>query len=474
MVNNRSLFKSTVFYSVANVFPQIVNFILLPFYSRVLSTEDYGIIATVEMYTYIFGIFMCLSLDRAAQRLFFDSENMDYRKKVLSTFFWSIVLISILLTGGIFLLNEQALLSANISFYPYIAASVIISLLNSFSQLTTIYFQLVEKPKAFVVIKLLRFFINTIFVICTLLFISANAEYKLLADAYSLLIMLPIYLFIAYKYFGFEFDFKILKKGIIFSVPLIPTLIVAWVLGLSNRYFIDIYMGLVDVGLFSMAFKIASVVGILSASITAAFSPMFYRIANKEGDGSKNLRNISEQIIVIMIFLTFIITSFVPEVVNWLLSDKYQGIEILINLLMMSNLLVSLMSATTVLYIMQSKNTYFNLYAGLIASVFSLIINYILIPNYGLYGAVTANVISSIILYLSQYYFAKKGFYINLSWKKILISLSLAIALSFLIQMFNISIFVFIIKIFVVFGVCLVAYNFKEKLFVNHNYTNTQ
>jgi len=473
LTNNSSLFKSTVFYSIANVFPQIVNFILLPFYSRVLSTEDYGIIATVEMYTYILGIFMCLCLDRAAQRLFFDSENVDYRKKVLSTFFWSIVLISILLTGGIFLLGEQKILSTNMNFYPYLATGVIISLLNSFSQLTTIYFQLIEKPKAFVTIKLLRFFINTAFVLCTLLFVSANAEYKLLADAYALLIMLPIYLYIAYKYFGFEFDFKILKQGIVFSVPLIPTLIVAWVLGLSNRYFIDMYMGLADVGLFSMAFKIASVVGILSGSIAAAFSPMFYRIANKEGDTSASLRNISVQIIYIMIFAAFTITIFVPEVVSWFLDEKYHGIEIFINLLMFSNLLISLMSVTTVLYIMQSKNTYFNLYAGLIASIFSLIINYALIPVYGLYGAVMANVISSVILYLSQYRFAKKGFNIQLPWKNIFVLLVFITVISPLVQILSTTITAFIIKILLLLTVCLFAYNYKDKFLANNNYSNT-
>ena len=175
---------------------------------------------------------------------------------------------------------------------------------------------------------MLRFVINTLFIVLSLLYISSDAKHKLLADVYTLVLMLPLYFFIALKYFGFTFDFKILKQGLLFSIPFIPTLMVAWVLGFSNRYFIDIYMGLTSVGLFSMAYKIASIIGILLGSIGVAFSPFFYRFAKKEGVGSVSLRTLSEKIIGSMIVSTFIITIFIPEVVNWVLDEKYHEIRL--------------------------------------------------------------------------------------------------------------------------------------------------
>jgi O-antigen/teichoic acid export membrane protein len=248
--------------------------------------------------------------------------------------------------------------------------------------------------------------------------------------------------------------------------------LVAWILGLSNRYFIDMYMELADVGLFFMAFKIASVIGVLMGSIGLAFSPVFYRLANKEGAKSLSLRNLSEKVIGSMIILTFIVTIFIPEVVNWALDKKYHGIETLIGVLMLSNLLISLMSVSTVLYMMQSKNTHFNLYAGLIAASFSILINYMLIPIYGLHGAVAGNILSSVILFLSQFYFATKGFFLKLPWIKIFMYLSLVTVFSFAIQLLSLSVLGFILKLFIVIA-CLLVYIFRKNLHVINNNSNT-
>lgn len=456
------LLKASLIYSFGNMLPQLVNFLLLPFYSRVLSPEDYGVIATVEMYIYIISIFMCLCLDRAAQRFFFDNECLDKRRIVLSTFFWTIILVSLSLSLALYLLKDSLPMSLSFPFYPFVAISIVLSLFNSFSLLTTVYFQLIEKPLIFTLLKLIRFIINIMFVLFMLLWVGANAQNKLLGDLYAVMLMLPIYLFIACKYFGFGFDWKILKAGFSFSIPFIPTLLVAWVLGMSNRFFIEKYLTLADVGFFSMAFKIASVAIILSSSIAVAFGPIFYKLANQEGKDSKTLYDLSLKVVYGTIVIVFVLMLFIPEVVNWFLDVKYHSIKSLIIILMFSNLLSSLMSFTTVLYIMQAKNTYFNLYAGLIASVFSLVINIIFIPIYGLHGAIMANVISMIVLAFVQNYFARKGFYIKLPWLYFSMCSTGLFFIAALSQLLPILPSVFISKVLILGFLGLLLYKFKD------------
>jgi len=363
---------------------------------------------------------MCLCLDRAAQRFYFDEDSLEGKRRVLSTFFVSITVVAfivLLFSSIIYLLIDDDIIG-HFKIYFY---AVIISLLNSFSLIALSFYRLTENSTKYVILKLLRFALNTFFIISILICVENTGFGKIIADILTISILVPIYILIIYDKVGFKFDYNLFIKGLKYSFPFIPTLIFAWVITLSNRFFLEYYYNLEMVGQFGMSFKISSAIFIICSAITTAYTPTFYKKAKQNSKSDIFLNN---QISYIYIFLSFALALFVPEIVLYFLSSQYSGIEIPIFLLILSNLLNSIMGITTVLYILQSKNTLYNLYCGIGAAILSLILNFILIPKYGLLGAALTSIFSSSFLYFLQLFFSRKGFHLenNTFFKFILIS----------------------------------------------------
>ena len=78
------------------------------------------------------------------------------------------------------------------------------------------------------------------------------------------------------------------------------------------------------------------------------------------------------------------------------------------------------MGVTSSLYLLQAKKTKLNMYVSLQAAILNLLLNYILIPTYGMYGAAIATVLSMIELSIIQYWVSKNGYFISFPWPRIL------------------------------------------------------
>ena len=67
-----------------------------------------------------------------------------------------------------------------------------------------------------------------------------------------------------------------------FTLPILPTLLSAWILNLSDRIFIDKYFNMSDVGIYSLGSKISGSVLILFGAFILAYSPYFYEKAKSQ------------------------------------------------------------------------------------------------------------------------------------------------------------------------------------------------
>ena len=67
--------------------PSLLGFILLPLYSRYLTTSEFGVVAAMGVLSSVIAAFSTLALDRAATRFYFDSTDSLTKKKALGTFF---------------------------------------------------------------------------------------------------------------------------------------------------------------------------------------------------------------------------------------------------------------------------------------------------------------------------------------------------------------------------------------------------
>tara|TARA_R110002167_G_scaffold127834_5_gene309652 strand:- start:4893 stop:6311 length:1419 start_codon:yes stop_codon:yes gene_type:complete len=452
-----SLIKNTFIYTFGRVLPQITGFILLPLYTKHLSPTEYGIVESMLAFGMVLTIFFSLATERSMFRLYYDYSSLVKQKifianiSVLILFFSSVILITLFLFK-----DTVAKTFTSISFSPYYEYAIINAYFMAFSFIPQTMYQVQEKAGKFLIISLAPFFIGIAFILYYIVILDEGAAGMLKGKMIGSIVMIPIYIYIVVKNSIFRVNKTVIKNILNFSLPMVPTLLTAWVLNMSNRIFIERYFTLEDVGVFSMAFRISSLVGVLLGAIFTAYNPVFYRLANAENQikSKKEIADLNKLILSITIIVCFGLSFFSKELVYFILDEKYKGAAILIPVITFSFFLIQVASFYN-LMIYQSKKSILIMTISIVGAVFSIGFNFLLVPHLGANGASWAAVFSAFILLLLKVYFAFKNYYIKIDYtKSIIITISLSLLVFLDIFYLNINMF---LSLGVKFFICTIS-----------------
>ncbi len=144
--------------------------------------------------------------------------------------------------------------------------------------------------------------LNTGFILFFLVFKEESALGVIKAKMYASLLLLPVFITIIVRNVKFNFDYEILKNCLKFSMPIIPTIFAAWILGQADRVFIADYLSLHDLGIYSLSRRIAGLIGILAGAFTMAYHPLFFELVNSKTSNNEKLRKINNTFILMIIF----------------------------------------------------------------------------------------------------------------------------------------------------------------------------
>ena len=100
--------------------------------------------------------------------------------------------------------------------------------------------------------------------------------------------MIVPYGFVAWKRMTLRVRRDVLLKCLAFSAPLVPYAVSGWTMDLSNRYLVEYFMGLEDVGRYNAAYQFALIMQAILNAFALAWIPVFYQLV-KEDDAEKRL-----------------------------------------------------------------------------------------------------------------------------------------------------------------------------------------
>lgn len=417
------MIKSVALYFLANILPQSIAFLLLPIYSLYMSLEEFGIISALETVTNIFMVFVSLNLYRSSSRFYFSTQDQNERRIILGTFFWGSFLISLIFCGIAFISNNLLTsIFPSIPFWPFYALTILTVIFTSLPRIILVYYQVSEQPSKYLKLNVLKTFLILGSILLFVVYFEKGALGQIIGLFTAALILAPICFYIAWKQFDFTINWTILREGLSFSWPFIPTLLMSWVLSLSDRIFIERMLSLEDLGIYGMGYKISSILLIISGAISLAYSPQFYKIANEQSIqiAKEKIKAYSDVLIPLLILFTFALSLFAWEIVTFSLDEKYLPSLPIIRIILLAHLLSSILSITSNLYFYQAKKTFLHMLSYIFACLIKLILNYFLILELGLIGAAIASVISAIVLVIIHYNLSRQSFFIAIGWPKIL------------------------------------------------------
>ncbi len=300
---------------------------------------------------------------------------------------------------------------------------------------------IIEKGKTYFFIGLLQLFIALILNVIYIIVLEEKAIGVLKSIFLTNLIMLPIYLYIQFKYSKLTIDLQIIKNILKFSLPLLPAALSGWIMNESNRIFIDQYFTQSEVGIFSLGYRITFVFIVFVTSIRLAYNPLYFRLANSEDQAEAHRRIFiyNNYFFIISILGSFLLSFFSRELIGLFLNKNYFNAWIILAMLTYANLFLE-SSSIFRMALYQKKVTVLITIIVIVIATINLLLNWLLISKWSIVGAGTATIICSMLLFFSFYLASKKrGYYIQVKWLLLGVLLLMSIITNFIFWMIPVS-----------------------------------
>lgn len=410
---NKYLFKNTIIFAVGNFASKFISFFLVPLYTSVLSTSDYGVVDLISTICMVLVPLFSLNISEAIMRFGLDKENkVDDICKIANKIFILSSLVSIILIP---ILNfVESINDFSIIIYLYL-----ISLMGS--QIYLCVLKGKEKLKLYTFGNVLNTFLIALFNIVFLVVFKFGLYGYLVAYVISNFIVM-VYAIIsskAYKYGVNNINIVLLKKMIKYSVVLIPTTFMWWIMNSSDRIMVTNMISSSANGIYAISYKLPTLISTIIGIFTQAW--LFSAISEKDSDDKEKYTNqIYKYLFIVCIIcclgLFMIIKPFMKIYVS---SDFYSAWKYS-SFLAIGVVFQSLASFISTSYNVYKDNKGF-LFSGLFGAILNIILNFILIPYFKVYGAAFATCISYIAVFLYRIFDTRKYLVIDIfNWKYIL------------------------------------------------------
>lgn len=272
-------FKATIWMTLCQFLQKGLSILTTPFFTRILSTEEYGRMSVFFSWESMVSLLITLSSAKAINNLCVRYED---KKEVLSC----IIGLNISLSA-FFTLLIGVLFGTVIRFTGLSKLLIICMIIHCFFQsniLCWIGIKQYDYEYRIVVYEILAYsVVSTIGGLMTVVFITQTAEARIIPQVIASVILGLLIILSTFRNNKKFHNQEIWKYTICFSVPLLPHYFSEIILLNSDRIMIDRMCGSTDVAIYSIAYSVGSLITMMTGAINSAFMPyQYHKITDKE------------------------------------------------------------------------------------------------------------------------------------------------------------------------------------------------
>jgi O-antigen/teichoic acid export membrane protein len=394
--------KASLWFVFCNVLQRGISLFTVPLFTRLLTTEQYGIYSTYLSWYQVLLIFTSFNLYYGV----FNNAMIKYknqRARYISSMQGLVIILTVTFFV-IYLCLKDFFNSLLDMTTPLILLLFIHLLFAPFMEFWTVHKRFDYKYKIVIIITLIKSILNPILGIIFVL----HSEHKDFARIVSVVLVevcvcgiVGIYQFIKGKCF---FDRKFWKTAIMFNLPLIPHYLSGSILSQSDRIIISKMVGSSEVAFYSVSYNIGMLINIIVTAVNSSLTPWMYK--KIKDNKSSDIKNVVNMLLLLMGILIILLIFFAPEVLYIIASKEYAE----------AVYVIPPVAASTFFYFMYNifaniefyyEKRIFVFIGSIAAAVLNIVLNCIFIPRLGYYAAGYTTLVCYIIYGLSHLGFSK-------------------------------------------------------------------
>lgn len=384
---NKYLLKNTVIFSIGNFGTKIISFFLVPLYTNILTTREYGTVDLIYTIGMVLVPLLTLNIGESIMRFALDKDaDCD---KIMSTG------ITILIFGaiiGLLILPIANLFESvsNYSIYIYLY-----TLTLAFSQIFLCYLRGKEFLLKYSIGNIIQSLTIAIFNIIFLIGMKKGIEGYLMAYILAN-VCTGLYGFWAGKVNlvikKYSIDIELSKNMIKYSVVLIPNSFMWWIMNSSDRMMVSAMISVTANGVYAVAYKIPTLLSTITTIFNQAWSYSAIREDESEDKEEYNNRVYDNLVTIVIVVATGLLMIMKPFLSVYVGKEYYAAWHY-VPYLIVGFVFMTLGSFIATSYTVHKDSMGF-LISGTVGAIINLILNFILIPMMGVSGAAFATCIS--------------------------------------------------------------------------------
>lgn len=425
----KKLFSNTIIFAIGSFGSKLLVLILVPLYTAALLPEQYGTVDLVAQTANILLPIFTLSVSEAALRFGLDAKTPERRQTIYTTCL-GVVICGLGIMAAIFpILSRLDYLDGfSTILYIYVWTAAL-------KQLNATYTRSLEKVRLFALDGILTTLMMILFNILFLL------KFKWGMTGYLLAIILSdlcssMFLFIAAGLWRHvnpkRFQLSALKEMLRYCAPLVPTTLLWLITSISDRFIIVYFHGEAMNGINTVAYKIPTIITTIFTMFSQAWNMSAIQENGSAGreDFYTSVFSLNQSFMYVMAAGILMINR--PLTYIWV-NPAYHEAMLYSPILTMATIFTCFNVFLGSVYIAE-KRTKRSFMTSLAAGIINIILNFLLIPRFGIYGAAGATFAAYFLVFFFRLFDTSAIIRFKFSLTKILVNTLLLSAMTVLNQ----------------------------------------
>jgi O-antigen/teichoic acid export membrane protein len=416
----KDLFGNLVIYGLGDVATSIISLLLLPVFTSYLTPADYGIITMLLTIEAVTKVLFRWGIDTAFMRLYYDCADTRARQRLASTIFFFLLAVNGTLLAGALL--SAGWLSARIFGTADHGILVALTVANTF--VAGFYFipyqvlRIGRKSGQFVALVFVRSAGTIVARLTLVIWAGMGVGGVVLADV----AVTSVFTLILIRWFAPlvrpVFSREILREALGFGLPRVPHSVAHQVIGFADRYFLNAFGTLRDVGLYSIGASFGLALKFFLGAFESAWTPFFLGVM-REPDAGRIYSVVSTYVVALLVLLVAGLSAIAPGVVRLFTTAEFHAAAVVTPWIALGVMFQGLYLVGSIGIVITKRTKLYPLATGTAAAV-SLLANALLIPRFGILGAAWANTLSYATLAVATGAFSWYVYPIRYEWSRLL------------------------------------------------------
>lgn len=389
----RTLLDNTFLLSLGTFGSKILTFVMVRFYTGVLTPSDYGTADLIMQTANLLLPVVSLGITNGVFR--FALDRKEHRKSIFSAGLYTILL------GSLILLAAGPLLSRSEELHEYVELICAYTLASCLHSLCAQYIRAEGKTALFagqgIFNTALVIWFNILFLQVFRLGVFGYVMSVVVADG-----ICTGYLVLREKLWKLlvpKPDDSVTKAMLRYSIPLIPATIFWWITSVSDRYMVTWFLGAEANGLYAVACKIPTILSLLSTIFMEAWQ--FSAISEATGDREVHIRFYSQVwgfFLSAMVLVGSVMIVLCRLEIRVLAARSYYAAWQYVPVLAMAMVFSAFSSFMNSVYVVMEKS-HLSLWTAVWGAGANILMNLWMIPRIGIQGAAIATLVSYLMCF---------------------------------------------------------------------------